>query len=89
MWMLIRFSSLQVSVGPSWQFLMGPRPLRLELQFSDFEREPNAEETETAKWEGYPSLVSKMRRELATGVDGKDYAQHGGDVVSHIAASMR
>lgn len=67
MWMLIRFSSSQVSVGASWQFLIGL--LILELQFSDIEREPTAEETETAKWEDYASLVSKMTRELATGVD--------------------
>lgn len=54
----------------------------MELQFSDIEREPTAEETETAKWEGYASLVSKMRRELAAGVDAEEYAQHGGVVVS-------
>lgn len=32
-----------------------------KLQFSEFEREPTAEETETVKWEGYPALVGKMR----------------------------
>lgn len=78
--MLIRFSSSQVSVGASWQFLIGL--LILELQFSDIEREPTAEETETAKWEDYASLVSKMTRELATGVDAGEYAQHGADVES-------
>lgn len=34
----------------------------VELQFSYFNREPSAEETSLAKWEGYAALAANMQK---------------------------
>lgn len=57
----------------------------LELQFSDFNGAPSASETELAKWEAYPALVAKMRRDatlVSLHEDGEDCTIGQGDVES-------
>lgn len=55
--------------------MLNPAVPHADLQFSDFNVAISASETELAKWEGYPALVTKMRRDatlVSLHEDGED-----------------